>query len=88
MLYGYTIFFCFVRQDEILNVKWQFAFLCLQIVGKFIARAVADDCLPPKYIQKYRTDDVECPHTLLVLSFEFETGGLFKKNLKIFDQYE
>lgn len=30
-------------------------YFCLfQIVGKFIARAVADDCLPPRYIAKYK----------------------------------
>lgn len=36
-----------------------------QVVGKFIARAVADDCLPPKYIMKYRGEETEedCPHT-------------------------
>nr|KAG5705228.1 hypothetical protein BaRGS_011254 [Batillaria attramentaria] len=32
------------------------------VVGKFIARAVADDCLPPKYVKKYKAP-VECPHT-------------------------
>lgn len=32
------------------------------VVGKFIARAVADDCLPPKYISKYKNID-DCPHT-------------------------
>lgn len=26
----------------------------LQLVGMFMARAVADDCLPPKYIQTYK----------------------------------
>ena len=26
----------------------------LQILGMFIARAIADDCLPPKYIHSYK----------------------------------
>ena len=26
----------------------------LQLLGMFMARAVADDCLPPKYIQSYK----------------------------------
>ncbi|ESO98341.1 hypothetical protein LOTGIDRAFT_114600, partial [Lottia gigantea] len=30
------------------------------VVGQFIARAVADDCLPPKYIHKYK-GQLECP---------------------------
>lgn len=34
------------------------------VVGKFIARAVADDCLPPKYILKYKADHIDCPHTV------------------------
>ncbi|KAL8603229.1 hypothetical protein ACOMHN_046235 [Nucella lapillus] len=33
------------------------------VVGKFIARAIADDCLPPKYILKYKVDHIDCPHT-------------------------
>ncbi|PVD30284.1 hypothetical protein C0Q70_09548 [Pomacea canaliculata] len=39
------------------------------VVGKFIARAVADDCLPPKYIMKYRGEETEedCPHTKLAV---------------------
>ena len=41
----------------------------LQVVGKFIARAVADDCLPPKYIMKYKTE-AECPLTKWVLLTE------------------
>lgn len=32
------------------------------VVGKFIARAVADDCLPPKYIMKFK-GSVDCPFT-------------------------
>jgi len=32
-----------------------------QILGKFIARAVADDCLPPKFVSSYR-GKVECEH--------------------------
>ncbi|KAL8615438.1 hypothetical protein ACOMHN_036258 [Nucella lapillus] len=32
------------------------------LVGKFIARAVADDCLPPKYVVKHKAEDVNCPH--------------------------
>uniref|UniRef100_A0A0B7A9Z6 Programmed cell death protein 4 n=1 Tax=Arion vulgaris TaxID=1028688 RepID=A0A0B7A9Z6_9EUPU len=30
-----------------------------EVVGKFLARAVADDCLPPKYIQTHK-ENVEC----------------------------
>ena len=26
----------------------------LQVLGQFMARAVADDCLPPKYISSYK----------------------------------
>ncbi|XP_076436179.1 programmed cell death protein 4-like [Babylonia areolata] len=33
------------------------------VVGKFIARAVADDCLPPKFILKYKADHIDCQHT-------------------------
>ncbi|XP_076460642.1 programmed cell death protein 4-like [Babylonia areolata] len=33
------------------------------VVGKFIARAVADDCLPPKYVVRHKAEDVSCPHT-------------------------
>ncbi|CAC5417831.1 PDCD4 [Mytilus coruscus] len=32
-----------------------------QIMGQFIARAVADDCLAPKFISSYK-GKVECPH--------------------------
>lgn len=31
-----------------------------EVVGKFIARAIADDCLPPKYVQSYGTGKIEC----------------------------
>ncbi|XP_041369955.1 LOW QUALITY PROTEIN: programmed cell death protein 4-like [Gigantopelta aegis] len=31
------------------------------VVGQFIARAVADDCLPPKYIHKFK-GNVDCKH--------------------------
>ena len=31
------------------------------VLGNFIARAVADDCLPPKFVQSYK-GKVECPH--------------------------
>lgn len=31
------------------------------IVGQFIARAVADDCLPPKFVSSYK-GKVDCPH--------------------------
>ncbi|XP_046565692.1 programmed cell death protein 4-like [Haliotis rubra] len=37
------------------------------VVGQFIARAVADDCLPPKYITGYK-GKVECPHTRSALN--------------------
>jgi len=33
-----------------------------QLMGKFIARAVADDALPPKFVQSYK-GSVECPNT-------------------------
>lgn len=36
------------------------------VVGKFIARAVADDCLPPKYIMKYKGTAV-CPQIRLTV---------------------
>nr|CAD7446601.1 unnamed protein product [Timema bartmani] len=31
------------------------------VLGNFIARAIADDCLPPKFVQSYK-DKVECDH--------------------------
>ncbi|XP_014769416.1 programmed cell death protein 4 [Octopus bimaculoides] len=31
------------------------------VVGQFIARAVADDCLPPKFVSSYK-GKVDCPH--------------------------
>ena len=33
----------------------------LQVLGQFIARAVADDCLPPKFVASYK-GKVETPH--------------------------
>ncbi|XP_070540816.1 programmed cell death protein 4-like [Ptychodera flava] len=37
-----------------------------EVVGQFIARAVADDCLPPKYIHKYK-GNVETDHAKTAL---------------------
>ncbi|XP_069140774.1 programmed cell death protein 4-like [Argopecten irradians] len=36
------------------------------VIGQFIARAVADDCLPPKYMRSYK-GNVECEHTVNAL---------------------
>lgn len=36
------------------------------IVGQFIARAVADDCLPPKFVSSYK-GKVDCPHARAAL---------------------
>lgn len=36
------------------------------VLGKFIARAVADDCLPPKFVSSYK-GKVECPHARTAL---------------------
>lgn len=36
------------------------------VLGNFIARAVADDCLPPKFVQSYK-GKVECPHARAAL---------------------
>ncbi|KAG8198265.1 hypothetical protein JTE90_021522 [Oedothorax gibbosus] len=36
------------------------------VLGNFIARAVADDCLPPKYVQTYK-GKVECVHARAAL---------------------
>lgn len=36
------------------------------ILGNFLARAIADDCLPPKIIQVYR-QNVECDHAMEAL---------------------
>ncbi|XP_049857865.1 programmed cell death protein 4 [Schistocerca gregaria] len=37
------------------------------VLGNFIARAVADDCLPPKFVMSYK-DKVECEHARKALS--------------------
>jgi len=37
------------------------------ILGNFIARAVADDCIPPKYVQKHKQGVVECSHARLAV---------------------
>ncbi|GAB1604305.1 programmed cell death protein 4-like [Argonauta hians] len=36
------------------------------LVGQFIARAVADDCLPPKFVSSYK-GKVDCPHARAAL---------------------
>ncbi|XP_013380848.1 programmed cell death protein 4-like [Lingula anatina] len=36
------------------------------VIGQFIARAVADDCLPPKYVASYK-GKVDCPHARTAL---------------------
>ena len=40
--------------------------LSLQLVGQFIARAVADDCLPPKFISSYK-GRLESPEARIAL---------------------
>ncbi|XP_066992189.1 programmed cell death protein 4 [Anabrus simplex] len=37
------------------------------VLGNFIARAVADDCLPPKFVQSYK-DKVDCEHAKQALA--------------------
>ncbi|KAG8231239.1 hypothetical protein J437_LFUL005913 [Ladona fulva] len=37
------------------------------ILGNFIARAIADDCLPPKFVNSYR-EKVECEHARKALT--------------------
>ncbi|XP_071448037.1 programmed cell death protein 4 isoform X1 [Hetaerina americana] len=37
------------------------------ILGNFLARAVADDCLPPKFVHSYR-DKIECEHARLAFA--------------------
>merc|ERR1712002_682289 len=37
-----------------------------QLMGKFIARAVADDALPPKFVQRYK-GNTECTYTRAAL---------------------
>jgi len=36
------------------------------ILGNFVARAVADDCIPPKFVQRYK-GVVECSHARLAI---------------------
>lgn len=44
---------------------WHFGKTCsnlvliFQVLGKFIARAVADDCLPPAFVKNYTEDTSE-----------------------------
>jgi len=44
------LFICDLPQITVNDICW----LLLQLLGQFIARCVADDCLPPKFITSYK----------------------------------
>ena len=52
----FYIYKCYVNTvaDDFISNKTAYESLVLQVLGQFIARAVADDCLSSEFIKRYK----------------------------------